>query len=100
MSKPSAPSKPAAPAPASAPAPAPAPPAETPAPPAVRSRNLLIPVDGSKESSAAFDYAVHHSTANDKIYLFHGQSEVHLLSMLRIILSHYKPSILIQILGL
>jgi hypothetical protein len=39
------------------------------------SRTLLIPVDGSQESTAAFDYAVKNSKADDTLLLFHGEPQ-------------------------
>jgi len=73
MSKPAAaPAKaaPAAAAPAAARAPAAAAAAAGP-----RLKTLLVPVDGSAESSAAFDHAVKSSTSQDKLLLFHGEAQ-------------------------
>jgi len=37
---------------------------------------LLIPVDGSTESGAAFDYAVKQTSSKDTLILFHGEPQV------------------------
>lgn len=39
-------------------------------------RTLLVPVDGSGEAAAAFDYAVRNTTKEDTLLLFHGEAQV------------------------
>lgn len=40
------------------------------------SKTLLVPLDGSNEAGAAFDYAVKNTSKDDTIVLFHGEPQV------------------------